>query len=516
MMKSSKKLRVVLVLIGLFYFIVSFLVEAANWLQTTWDDISFATVVYQLSTPLKGTNSDIIVDFCTTVFTAAVIKTAVVCVLYYALVKIFAQLYIKFDFQLFSKSFSLSAGKKFQQVGKIVFLVLLVFFSYQSIYGKVKELGIDSYVKSIQESSTIFEDYYVKPDSVDIKFPEKKRNLLFIYLESMETTYASVEDGGAKADNYMPELTHLAEEYVSISNTDKIGGGYPCALTGWTMAALLGSTSGVPYKIPGDGNSGDRYAQILPGLVTLGDILLDNGYTNYFLCGSDGEFAGRKTYFEQHGEYEMRDYYYALDQGYIPEDYFVFWGYEDERLFDIAKKNLTEIASRGELFNYTMLTVDTHHNEGYVCELCDETQFDERFANVIACSSRQTYDFISWVQQQDWYENTTIILVGDHNSMTSDFWDDIGDFDRRTYNCFINLPDGIDTDHIKFREFTTLDMFPTTLAAMGVNIEGNRLGLGTNLFSEQKTLMEELGKDKLNSELSKYSKYYNDEFVIGN
>ena len=62
-MKSSKRLRVVLILIGFFYFIVSFLVEAANWLQTTWDDISFATVVYQLSTPLKGTNSDIIVGF---------------------------------------------------------------------------------------------------------------------------------------------------------------------------------------------------------------------------------------------------------------------------------------------------------------------------------------------------------------------------------------------------------------------------------------------------------------------
>ena len=35
----------------------------------------------------------------------------------------------------------------------------------------------------------------------------------------------------------------------------------------------------------------------------------------------------------------------------------------------------------------------------------------------------------------------------------------------------------------KNRDFSTLDFFPTTLASLGVQIEGDRLGLGTNLFS---------------------------------
>ena len=43
---------------------------------------------------------------------------------------------------------------------------------------------------------------------------------------------------------------------------------------------------------------------------------------------------------------------------------------------------------------------------------------------------------------------------------------------------------------------------------MGVNIEGNRLGIGTNLFSDSKTLAEEMGIDKLNTELKKNSAYY--------
>ena len=38
------------------------------------------------------------------------------------------------------------------------------------------------------------------------------------------------------------------------------------------------------------------------------------------------------------------------------------------------------------------------------------------------------------------------------------------------------------------REYATLDLFPTTLAALGAEIDGNRLGLGTNLFSSDQTL----------------------------
>ena len=53
-----------------------------------------------------------------------------------------------------------------------------------------------------------------------------------------------------------------------------------------------------------------------------------------------------------------------------------------------------------------------------------------------------------------------------------------------------------------------MDMFPTTLASLGASIEGDRLGLGTNLFSDKRTLAEEYGIQKLNKELKKNSNYY--------
>lgn len=62
------------------------------------------------------------------------------------------------------------------------------------------------------------------------------------------------------------------------------------------------------------------------------------------------------------------------------------------------------------------------------------------------------------------------------------------------------------------REFTAMDMFPTVLSALGNEIVGNRLGLGTNLFSDRQTLAEEIGMEFFENELEKYSVFYVENF----
>ena len=199
------------------------------------------------------------------------------------------------------------------------------------------------YYSQQMSSTTIYEDYYAAPQDVTITAEGKPKNLIYIYLESMETTYASTEDGGRQSVNYMPELTRLARENTSFSNSEKLGGFHTVTGAGYTMAALYATTSGVPYALPMDSTAlaeGDRFAS---GLVTLGDILHEKGYRQEFLCGSDAAFGGRKQWFTQHGQYDIFDLYTAREKGYIPEDYFVWWGYEDHRLFDIAKDEATRL-----------------------------------------------------------------------------------------------------------------------------------------------------------------------------
>lgn len=268
---------------------------------------------------------------------------------------------------------------------------------------------------------------------------------------------------------------------------------------------MFAQTSGLPLNISIDGNDMDTQDSFFSGIVTLGDILEKEGYSQTLMLGSEAVFGGRELYFTDHGHYDILDYNYAIENGWIPEDYRVWWGFEDEKLFSLAKEKLIDLAAQEEPFNLTLLTVDTHFEDGYVCELCDDKFGDNQYANVMACSSKQVSEFVKWIQQQDFYENTTIVISGDHPTMDSDFCEDIDEaYQRKVYTAYVNADASAGSER---REFSTFDNFPTTLAALGVDIEGNRLGLGTNLFSNEQTLTEIYGIEKENQELSKNSEF---------
>ena len=60
-----------------------------------------------------------------------------------------------------------------------------------------------------------------------------------------------------------------------------------------------------------------------------------------------------------------------------------------------------------------------------------------------------------------------------------------------------------------------MDLFPTTLSAMGCTIEGDRLALGTDMYSDTPSLMVELGEDEINDELDLYSDFYENTLMLG-
>lgn len=513
-MKQTKKKLVWAdsVIMAILTFIVLLLVNSAAWAMSAWDNVDFSTIMFQMHTPLNGTNSEIIDSFINICISRTIQETLVIAAGYWLIKCLSRNLKFSFSLTFFNLRTKLDIGKN-NRVWK--WFPTIYFWGMLAVYGilcytNAKKIGFFEYLDNIREKTTIFEEQYIDPENIAIDFPEKKRNLILIYLESMESTYASVEVGGGKPVNYIPHLTELAQNNINFSNGNQLGGGGNASYCGFTIGAIVGTSSGVPFKSMIEGNSMSEYAQFLPGIVTLGDILEEEGYSNYFLCGSEAEFGGRKLFYEEHGNYHILDYNYAKEQGYTQKEKRTFWGYEDTKLFDIAKIELEKLGNSGELFNFTMLTVDTHHPSGYICELCEE-QYEHPYANAIACSDRQVVEFVSWIEAQEWYENTTVILIGDHLSMAADFWDDIGSYERKTYNCFLNLPTGLNTKNEKNRKFDTLDYFPTILASLGVRIEGERLGLGTNLFSDRKTLLEELGVE-YEEELAKYSEFYIENF----
>ena len=375
----------------------------------------------------------------------------------------------------------------------------------------VHRLNVVDFVSDSVTESDFIEEHYVNPNDANLVFPETKRNLIYIFLESMETTYSDPSAGGLITSNFIPELMMLAAENVSFSNDSTFGGALTVDGTTWTAAAMVAQTSGVMVKVPFTADTYGGENEFIPGLVSIGEVLEKQGYQQMLLIGSNGQFAGRDSYFTEHGNYQVLDTEELKAQGRLPEDYREWWGFEDQKLFAYAKEELTKLGESGQPFNFTMLTADTHFPDGYVCELCDDF-YEEQYSNVLACSSRQVSEFISWIQEQPFYENTTIVISGDHLTMDPEFLDEIEeDYVRTVYNCIINSP--IQPVQSTNRQYTVMDMMPTTLAAMGVTIEGERLGLGTNLFSGMKTLMEQYGFEFLVEELQKKSVFYNTQFL---
>ena len=480
-----------------------------NWAIENYSFTSFDEILYTLGTSVTTASKDILDDFFKSniypPLQTTLILLGIFIVIYIIYRVFFRNSKIQLQVTMLKKQFHI----KFN-IAVFIFLIACLIPIYtltDSVVYAMDELYINEYIEANAKSSTFFEEEYVNPADVKLEFPKKKRNLIYIYLESMESTYADYESGGGYPYNYIPNLTELAEDNLNFSNTDDMGGAHMPFGASWTMGGIVAESAGVPIKNVYGANSEESYENgLVIGATTIGDILEKEGYHQSIMVGSDLSFGGRRAYFEGHGDYQAFDLYTAREDGIIPEDYYVFWGYEDEYLYEYARQELEKVSDGDEPFNFTMLTVDTHASDGYESDFCPNYSSNP-YLNAIYCSDMQLGKFIEWIQEQDFYDNTTVILTGDHLSMSTYPFDSVnGKYDRRVFNVYLNS--AVNAVNTKNRDFTTFDYYPTTLASLGVKIQGERLGLGTNLFSNKKTLSEIYGNDYIDKELSKRSTYY--------
>ncbi len=457
------------------------------WYKDVYGDTGFDSVLYTLTGGLGGVQSGLVISFLSGALLPAVLCTVGVALALY----------------LPRKREWMPPRPLANSISLVLSLVLI-------IYAAV-DIGLIQFIYAKTQFSHLYENEYVDPNSVKITFPAEKRNLIYIYLESMETSYLDKDQGGAMEENLIPELTQLAKDNLNFSHNQQVGGLVEVPGASWTIGAMVAHTAGVPLITPTNvedwQNGYGKDGVFLPGLTSINNILAENGYNQALMVGSDADFGGRKTYFQTHGDVEIFDLYTAWQDKIVPYGYFEWWGFEDQHLFRYAQQEITALAAQEQPFAFTMLTVDTHHIGGYTCTLCG-SDHEESYSNAIACSSKQVADFVAWIQAQPFYENTTVIITGDHFSMDSGYFDrnvDAG-YIRHGYNCFLNA--AATPTKTTNRQFSALDMFPTTLAAMGCTIEGNRLGFGVNLFSREPTMIEEFGYRYFSDELSKRAEYY--------
>jgi phosphoglycerol transferase len=310
----------------------------------------------------------------------------------------------------------------------------------------------------------LFSAAYVDARSVEIAPAQRTRNLVLVYVESLEETYGDPDLFGRD----------LLAPLRGVGGWS-FGRYEPAPGATWTIAGMVASQCGVPLRVYSEHDVRRRSdgKSFLPGALCLGDVLQKSGYTNVFMGGAPLSFSGKGAFLADHGYQETwgRDEWQR--QG-VREGEQNEWGLYDGPLFDRAFARLRQLQQAGKPFNLTVLTIDTHNPRGFLGQDC-RGRGARQFADIVNCDAAQIAAFVTKAREQGLLANTVVAVVGDHLAVPNPVWEKLDSAPRRSiFNLFITEGD-VRRDRDAIRPF---DLYPSLLELMGFRVAGGRLALG--------------------------------------
>ncbi|MBL3699757.1 LTA synthase family protein [Leucobacter luti] len=357
-------------------------------------------------------------------------------------------------------------------------------------------IGVRDYVAALIHESTTgtsLGDYYVAPEvpptlntdaaaaGTTAATGAQPKNLILIYLESIENTFA---DDEVFERNMLAPVQEATAGWDTIPQLQQYDGG------GWTMSGIVSTQCGIPLRTAnavGDNTelnelgSDAPVASYLAGATCLGDVLAGAGYRNVFLGGADASFAGKGAFLESHGTDEVQDlpYWQDLDETEIRED----WGLSDRRLFERAKDKVVQLHDAEEPFALSMLTLDTHEGPR-VYGYCDwDSDAEAPMTAITFCSMEQVAGFVDFLGEQGILEDTVVVLMGDHQKMIAEggsFWNELNGREGRTIFNRVWSPDDIEIVTPGIDQFS---VYPTLLELLDIELPDHRAGIGVSALA---------------------------------
>ena len=341
-----------------------------------------------------------------------------------------------------------------------------------------------------KDYSNFYEENY-RVESSDLPRSTQKRNLIVIFVESLESNFL------------IPNLRALANQSVNFSTTQGFGGHNQVGATSWTIAGIVGYMCGIPLNSPSI-----IAKSFLPNAECVSDSLAKMGYNQVMIMGSNDDFAAKGAFLKSHN-ITSKDVKYYKNIGALPSDYAHSWGFSDSKLFEFAKDELKNLTDSADNFALYLLTNNTHSPDFFIESTCGAAE--SNYQNAINCVNLLIGEFIAWIRTQDFYENTTILIVGDHLMNTNL---PLPRESRKIYNAFINprfcdlrtksanqkmdchdstrCAKSRNDDLTKSRNLSHFDFAPLILDSLGICTKS--FGLGRNPLLGQ-TLLESNGVD---------------------
>lgn len=449
------------------YFIAFSLAGFSAWLGSSFDNPSIDQIVYHFYYS-EGAAIKLGEIFFVTLFVECVGFPIV-----YAGVATFAH-EAAFDRpRLSRKKQGLSAqydSKRQASAGQVLYSALPVAAITVGVTALLLKLSAFSFV-GYRFADDHFSGHFANPKNVNLK-AMKLKNLVLIYVESLENTY-----GDTRA--FEKDLLRPIRQLGGVSFDSYL----PAAGTTWTIAGMVATQCGVPLRVYSEYNIKKRHAtqtrSFLPGATCLGDILQTNGYHNVFLGGAPLSFAGKGEFLKDHGYQTV----YGRDEwekeGLMPSEVNE-WGLYDSALFERAKAKVKILHESGQRFNLTLLTLDTHNPRGFLSKFCI-SRGAKKFEDIVECTSQQLADFIKFLSDSGYLKDTNVVILGDHLAVPNPVFDRLKLVpERHIFNQFISdAAPAKNTDVI-----LPFDLFPTIIEFTGIQVQGDRLGLGYSGFFE--------------------------------
>ena len=351
-----------------------------------------------------------------------------------------------------------------------------------------------------------FQQTYIDPKNVTITPPARRKNLVPIYVESLEDSY---KDPAFYGRNLMATMTPVEQQ----------GFLFAMRTTGPALETLPGhiaSQCGLPMVSIFFTNitNGQNRPTVLQNTLCLSDILARHGYHNVFMQSSTIYTGGIGIFYDLHhfNERQYLEYWKTRGYGIGPSDKqgpsLGPWGLFDKDILDESYKKLQSLqAGRQTIdqpFSLIIATIDIHAPAASRCTL---GQKKPPFDKVVECTSAALAEFITNAKKNGLLQDTELYIMGDHRIVA------VSGVDMKEWNKTYPHREPyafLYGKHIapKRRAITHYDIFPTLLELLGFTIAGHRLGFGYSAMAEIPNYPTPAQWDKIMTEATQPSKKY--------
>ena len=225
-------------------------------------------------------------------------------------------------------------------------------------------------------------------------FERRPRNVVMITIESMSADYVGAY-GGTKG--LTPNLDRLATSGLKFEQVFATGTR--------TVRGLEALSLGTP-PIPGQAivrRPGNEH------LVTVGQLLVPQGYQPFFIYGGYG-------YFDNMNAYYAGNDYKIVDRTDFPKESVLFanvWGVADEALFSNTIRILDESTASKKPFFAQIMTTSNHRPFTYPDGRIDIPSPGGRDGGV-KYTDFAIGQFIEQSRSKPWFKDTLFVIVADH------------------------------------------------------------------------------------------------------